>query len=157
MRKTPKIGFTLAVCLGLGAFSITSTSSAHEGATGILKERMASMESLGKAMKGLAAMVKGQAELTDEAVIGYAETLKMGATQMPEMFPEGMNHAPSEALSNIWTDWDRFKSIATQLQIDAHALTNASSNDAQSLKIGFSKIAKSCKSCHSEYRKKKAE
>ena len=157
ISKNHIIGYALAACIVTSSILVVSTGWAHGGATGILKERMDSMKSMGKAMKGLAAIVKGKAELTDEAIVRYGNALKMGATHIPEMFPEGTNQAPSEALPKIWTEWTQFNDIANQLQKDADALTLASGSDVRSVKMGFVKISKSCKSCHSEYRQKKSE
>jgi len=157
IRQNHKLSYVLAACIVMSSLWVVTTGWAHGGATGILKERMDSMKSMGKAMKGLAAIVKGKAELTDEAIAKYGNALKMGATHIPEMFPEGTNEAPSEALPKIWTEWKQFNDIATQLQKDADALILISGSDARSVKMGFVKISKSCKSCHSEYRQKKAE
>lgn len=143
--------------LALASAATTGTGWAHGGATGVVKERMESMKSMGDAMKGLAAMVKGQAELDDKALADYAAAIKTGAARIPDLFPKGTNAAPSEALPKIWVEWDKFKDMAEQLEKDADLLANADATDARSVKIGFAKIGKSCKDCHTEYRKKKAK
>ena len=157
MSMKYNLNIALFACIAMSALFLNSSSWAHGGATGVVKERMESMKAMGKAMKGLAAMAKGKAEITDEALKEYGNILKKGATHIPEMFPKGTNDAPSEALSKIWTDWDQFIAIAEQLTKDADALASTSSGDARNVKVGFAKIGKSCKSCHSEFRQKKAE
>ncbi len=157
ISKNGKISLVLAAVLGVASIFTINDGWAHGGATGIVKERMESMKSMGKAMKGVAAMVKGEAPMDDKKISEYAAALKSGATHIPKMFPKGSNEGPSEALPNIWQEWDRFEGLALQLQKDADMLANASSGDPRSVKIGFAKVGKGCKDCHSDFRKKKAE
>ncbi|MCW9045221.1 MAG: cytochrome c [Alphaproteobacteria bacterium] len=154
--KNRKIALVFAAGIGVTTLAV-NTVWAHGGATGIVKERMESMKTMGTAMKGMAAMVKGEAPMDDIKIANFAATLKTGATHIPRMFPKGSNEGPSEALPNIWQEWDRFEEIAQQLQKDADMLASASSKDPRSVKIGFAKVGKACKDCHTDFRKKKAE
>ena len=98
-------------------------TSGHGGATGIVKERMDLMESMGDALKALAAMMKGEQPYDAEKVRSLALTIadKSGET-MTELFPEASLDPPTEALPEIWSDWKRFTDLADQTSAYATAL-----------------------------------
>lgn len=87
------------------AVAVTSAgwaALAHSGATGVVKERMDAMDEMGEAMKRLTPMMRGQAEYDPEVVRDAADTMIGHAgAQMTELFPEGSNGQPSEALDAI--------------------------------------------------------
>ena len=157
IQSQGKIALGFAAVLGASTFVTINVGWAHGGATGVVKERMESMKIMGEAMKDLAAMVKGGKPVDGKTISGHSATLKSAASQITKLFPEGSIHGPSEALPEIWKDWERFKDIAVQLEKDADMLASVSEGDMRSVKIGFVKIGKSCKDCHSDFRKKKAE
>lgn len=102
---------------------------AHSGATGVVKERMEAMKSMGDATKTIAAMFSGEADYDAASVRSAANTIRMHAgSAMTEMFPEGSNGAPSEAKDTIWQDWETFSAMATQLEAYAEGLGRASEN-----------------------------
>ena len=47
------------------------------------------------------------------------------AKAIPTQFPKGSLKMPSEAKANIWTNWQAFTKLATQLEQDALALKSA--------------------------------
>ena len=85
-----------ASSVGLGAL-------AHSGATGVVKERMDAMDELGEVMKRLTPMMRGQSDYNPDIVRSAADAMIGHAgAQMTELFPEGSNGKPSEALDVIW-------------------------------------------------------
>ena len=103
--------------LGAVLLATNLNVNAHSGATGIVKERMALMDRLGKAMKNLNAMFSNQISYDAASVKEAAGVIEQHAGEaMIKMFPEGTNRKPSEALPIIWEDWDEFKSLAKKLE-----------------------------------------
>ena len=105
------------------------TALAHSGATGVVKERMDAMVDLGDEMKRLTPMMRGQTEYDPEIVRGAADTMIGHAgSAMTELFPEGSNGKPSEALDAIWEDWDEFAALAEALRANAEGMKRAAEN-----------------------------
>lgn len=136
----------LAVMLAMPALA-----QAHSGATGIVKKRMEVMKDVGAVMKELGAMVKGEAAFDASTVARRAGDLKAHAAGMPALFPEGSIHGPSEALPQIWKDFEGFTRIASDLESAADRLSGVT--EATALPAALGAAGKSCKACHSDYRK----
>ena len=114
--------------LSAGVMS-TSFVLAHGGATGIVKERMDAMTAISKANKALGAMFKGEVDYDPEAVQAAALEVKGHAGEaMTELFPEGSDGMPSEALPAIWEDWASFEALAGELATYSQALADAAGN-----------------------------
>ena len=125
--------------------------SAHDGATGIVKERMDNF----KATQGHLKAIGGLMRSGDyAAIIEHAQQIKAWADKMPDFFPEGSGGAPSAAKPRIWEDFDGFKAAAqshanaTQGIIDA-----ANAQDMSALTAAFQATAGSCGSCHKVFKK----
>jgi cytochrome c556 len=137
-----------AVLLGLGA------AQAHQGATGLLKERMDAMESLGQAMKEIRRHLVGT---RDFGAVGR-EAARIGALaqRMPEWFPPGSNPHPSEALPAIWRQWPRFQASAAALADEAEKLTQAAaSGERQAIERQYRALGEVCLACHRQFRAKR--
>ena len=158
--------FVLAtICMVFaGALALTAgggASRAHEGASGIVAERMEMMKSLGDAMKRLASMYRGEAPYDPVLVRDAAGIIgRHGGEHMTRMFPSGSHTHPSEALPAIWEDWDRFSELAEELA--AHAESLAGSADKGDItgavtelpsRGEFARLGRVCSACHTEFRK----
>jgi cytochrome c556 len=111
------------------ASSVGLAALAHSGATGVMKERMDAMDEMGEAMKRLTPMMRGQTEYDPDVVRSAAETMIGHAgAQMTELFPEGSNGKPSEALDAIWEDWEEFAALAEALRTSAEGMKLAADN-----------------------------
>lgn len=96
--------------------SIGVAALAHGGATGIVKERMDGMSAMGKAVKVLAPMMRGQTPYDADQVRASADVMIVHAgEQMTRLFPEGTGGMPSAALPSVWKDWESFTELAKQL------------------------------------------
>ena len=124
---------------------------AHSGATGIVKKRRETMKDVGAMMKELGAMVKGDARFDASTVARRAGDLKIHTASMPALFPEGSIHGPSEALPQIWKNFEGFSRIASDLETAASALSSVT--EATALPAALIAAGKTCKACHSDYRK----
>jgi len=140
---------------------LASIALAHQGATGIVKERMDQMGGIAKAMKAMGAMFKGEATYDAEHVrILSSEIAASGGTELSVLFPEHSVQPPSEARHEIWTDWEKFAGIADEMQAAAVALANGAANPTDG-SAGpkpadlFRDLAGTCKSCHQDFRIKK--
>ncbi|MGI9484228.1 MAG: c-type cytochrome [Hyphomicrobiales bacterium] len=139
------------------AIAATSVVLAHSGATGIVKKRMDAMSDIGKNMKTIGTMLKGEAAFDGEAVKASASVIAGHAKEIPHLFPEGSNEKPTEALPSVWDKWDEFTAIASDLESAAGRLAEVASSagDVSEIKKQFLGVAKTCKSCHEDFRLKK--
>ena len=90
------------------------------------------MGELGKSMKGLGAIMKGERPYDPAKVTEYAKHIgKHGGDRMTSLFPEGSTQMPTEALPSVWSDWESFKKLAEELTVSAKLLEEAADNPAQ--------------------------
>ena len=118
--------------------AIAASAFAHGGAKGIVKERMDGMSALGKTIKALAPMMRGEGRYDAKAVRQGAETIRAHAgASLTKLFPVGSGGKPSEAKDVVWQDWEEFSALAEQLHLYSEGLSLAAdnglmmSNDAQ--------------------------
>lgn len=131
-------------------------AAAHEGAEGVVMQRMEMMKSMGKNMKALNAMARGKAPMDAKAIAAAATELRGHSAMLPKMFPEGTNKPPSEAKPEIWQDWDKFRRLWTQLNEKASVLAESGkAGDHKTLAKAFRGVGKVCSSCHKAFRSKK--
>ena len=122
MQLKVVISAALLAATGLAAL-------AHSGATGVMKVRMDAMGEMGDEMKLLAPMMRGQTDYDPDVVRSAADTMIGHAgTQMTELFPEGSNEKPSEALDAIWEEWEEFAALAEALRTSAEGMKLAADN-----------------------------
>ena len=113
----------LALCV-VGAAAL-----AHNGATGVVMERMTGMATMRDVMRDLAPMMQQQVPYDARAVQEYAATLMAHAgDNMIQLFPEEPIAAASYAKPEIWQDWDRFKALSEELRLTAFGLATAAPN-----------------------------
>jgi cytochrome c556 len=102
---------------------------AHGGATGIVKERMDGMSALGKVVKALTPLMRGEVSYDAEQVRDASDVMIMHAgEQMTRLFPEGTGAKPSAALPTVWEDWEGFAELAEQLKSYAEAMKLGADN-----------------------------
>jgi cytochrome c556 len=137
---------------------------AHDGATGIVKERMELMENLGKSMKSFSQIIKGREKYEAGKLVEIARQLKLhSGGKLTQLFPGGSLMKPTNAISEIWQDWDRFSSLAKTLSLEAKQLEtdllsgskSSGQGSSAATKQSFKKIARTCSNCHRDFRKKK--
>lgn len=127
----------------------------HEGATGVVKERMELMKGIAAQMKALKPMIEGGSTYEPALVAMAAGTIADHAANIEPTFPKGSNAHPSEASPRIWTEWDGFAASAQALRTHATALQSDAEKGAGAAKTLFGEMAKTCKGCHEDYRIKK--
>ena len=152
MRHTNRTLFAVAVAACTTAI-LPLAASAHKGATGVVKTRMEAMKEMGKDMKALSFMVKGRRPYDSTAARRAAARLARHATEVPKLFPKGSMHGPSEALPEIWTDWERFKKLASDLATYAGQLEGSPAGTRDSARPVVEEIGSTCSACHKSFRK----
>lgn len=149
---------TLAAALSfsavIGAAVTFSPVNAHKGATGVVKERMMAMKSMGRQMKELGAMVTGKTTYDADRAREIAAALTEHMKEIPDQFPKDSLDPPTEALPGIWQNWEDFRTKATESLRAAEKLAAAAGDGRQSALAATGALGKSCKSCHSDYREK---
>lgn len=144
-------GAVLIASLALGL----NSAAAHKGATGIVKMRMEAMKDIKDNLKLVKNMLKGKTKYRPGAVAAAAGAIKGHAVKMPKQFPEGSLKGKSEALPAVWERWQDFEAAADELaRLAAELEASAKTNNAATRKA-FAQLARSCTSCHDNFRKKK--
>lgn len=128
-------------------------AAAHSGATGVVKERMALMSSLGEAMKAMAAMFKKQIPYDSAALARHAATISQGTDAMTGLFPHGSIDKPSKALPAIWDDWPAFEQLTRELNSASARLAEiAPDAGPRQARRQFAQVAHTCSACHERFR-----
>jgi cytochrome c556 len=147
--------------LTLLACAVSATLAlAHEGATGVVKERMDLMDTQKDAMKVIGDMAKGKKPFDAAAATKAATDIHTTAKKIPDLFPEGSGGEKnkSDALPAVWEKWDRFKGDADDLATAADALIKAlGDSETEAWKPAFQKVGEACKSCHEDFRAEKKD
>ena len=124
---------------------------AHEGATGIVKERMVAMTESAKAMKAAAEAIRANRNLA--SVSDDAKTVAANAARIAALFPPGSVQQPTDAKPEIWSNWDDFRGRAAQLANESGKLAAAAdTGDPTAVAAQFRVVGKTCAGCHELYR-----
>ena len=123
---------------------------AHEGAKGIVKERMDKFKMSKTMMKTIHKSIQNEDFATIEK---SATTLYNWSKEMIKYFPEGSDEAPSEASADIWLDPDGFKKVVNNFELASLKLINKSKEkDFDKTVESFRSLAGTCKGCHQKFR-----
>lgn len=141
----------LTIWLILGLPGLTT---AHDGATGIVKERHDAMKSLGQVMKSWKAILDG-AQPPDQATLKViSNQLAAGAGHgLLALFPKDGSGHKTKALPIIWTEWDKFERLALVLEARARSLPKARL-DIIEFRSEFKAVGQICRECHDRFRKR---
>ena len=116
----------------LGAVALSALSAvaaAHDGATGVVMERMMGMSAMKTIMAEVAPMMQGSAPYDGATVQETAFSLQTHAGEtMTGLFPQGEIPAASFAKPEIWTDWERFAALSEELRLYSEGLAIAAAN-----------------------------
>ncbi len=97
------------ICLSAIAIGLAAAAMAHIGATRIIKERMDFFKRSKDNMKAINMHLRGG---DYRAIVPLAEDIRDWASNMPDYFPQDSNGKPSEAASEIWTNFNGFTQAA---------------------------------------------
>ena len=144
----------LLCALGVGLLAVPSSPSpAHEGATGIVKQRMDDMDTIGRALKRISERVKARRDLGK--IEPDAEAIRAAAVRMPSLFPPGSQDGHSDAKPAIWDRWQDFLAAARALEEEAGKLGTAAraGNDAE-VAAQVRAVTRACSGCHTPFKAK---
>jgi cytochrome c556 len=125
---------------------------AHDGATGVTKERMDAMEEMAKIMKVITQRVKANRDLG--SIKADAQTIQDLAGKIISVFPPGTTQHPSEAKPVIWQNWSDFEAKAGALATESGKLAETDARDAKSIAAQVRVVSQACSACHELYRVK---
>jgi cytochrome c556 len=134
-------------------FGVISVVSAHEGATGIVKERMDAMTTMSNTMKTVGRFIEANRNLA--GIQEEANRIRNIAAHIPQWFPPGSTNKPTDALPTIWQRWPDFQARAARLEQDSTRLALvAASGDPKAIAAQFRAVGQTCSDCHADYRQK---
>jgi len=131
--------------------ALTSAALAHQGATGVVKERMMAMGEIAENMKLVNAMLRGKESYDGVKVVAAMEVISAHAIALPHKFPKGSEMAPSEASPAIWDKTPEFNAIFGDLARSATGILEFADDKAAVAKA-FGSVAGTCKACHEDFR-----
>ena len=137
---------------------LSSVAVAHEGhehATGVVKERMITMTSMGQRLLAISKRLRANKEL--EKIAEDARALQELAEKIPRQFPPGSTQFPTAAKPVVWQDWVTFESNAKKLEAEAEKLMNAKVSEGEALRAQFRAVAFACDGCHETFRVPKSK
>ncbi len=147
--KIKKLFICFSLILFIIFFSFTKLY-AHEGAKGIIKERMEKF----KMSKNLMRKINKGLQNNNFIIIEKsAQTLLNWSIKMPNFFPEGSDTPPTEASSDIWLDPKGFKIAIKNFELASLELIAQSKSENVDMTVSsFRKLAQTCKGCHQKFR-----
>ena len=115
--------------MALAAFAVATVAMAHNGASGVVLDRMNSMTAMRDTVAELAPMMQGA--LPYDAFIvseGAAVIAGHAGETMLSLFPEGSLEGVTYAKPEIWSNWQDFAALAEEMKLYADALSEAAPN-----------------------------
>ena len=144
-----KLFMCFNLILFFNIFSLTQLY-AHEGAKGIIKERMDKFKMSKSLMKKIN---KGLQNDNFIIIEKSAQTLLDWSKEMSNYFPEGSDTPPSEASSDIWLDPEGFKIAIKNFELASlELITQSKSKNFDMTVSSFRNLAQTCKGCHQKFR-----
>ena len=133
---------------------VAGAALAHEGATGVIAERMKAMENMGRELKAMIGMVDGEGPLDRAALVRHAEAFHEDCHRVEAMFPPGSIDHHSFVRSSIWEEPEAFRIEAQRLQDATENLAAMVERSAVAaeLRAAVEDVRTSCTSCHDKFR-----
>lgn len=145
-----------AMLVAACVLSALGTATAHDTATGVVKQRMDFMKKLGDANKAMANMLDGEAPFDRTRFADDATRIRDHAQHLLHQFPADSLQKPTEALPAIWENWEKFERHSDTLEREAAILVETvRQGDLSAIREQFFTVGDTCKSCHRHFRKKK--
>jgi cytochrome c556 len=117
--------------------------------------RQASLSVMGTHFGRIAAVVKGEKPYDKAALENDAAIVEMMSKLPWTAFPPNSIVGDSKAKPEIWTNGDKFKTDADNMQAAVAKLSVAAkSGDLNAIKAAFGDTGKTCKTCHQDFKKK---
>ena len=136
----------------LVSLTISSVAFAHSGVKDKnVKERMMVMKEMAGNTKIIGQMLKGKTSFDSNQVKLALERLSALSLETPKVFTINATDPKSEAMPNIWDEFDEFTKLSKDLAETSIVLANSVENP-EDLRPALKRISSGCKACHSRYR-----
>ena len=145
--RTTAITF-VALTIAMMAAPLT----AHEHASGVVKERMDAMSDMAKRQKAISQRLKSKRDLA--RVKTDAEAIADHAAHIAHLFPAGSTQPPTRARAVIWQNWPDFEKKAKALEAASRTLAGTGSGDPK-MQLAAEAVTRTCTACHETYRARK--
>ena len=133
--------------------------SGHEGATGIVKERMEAMKEVGRSSKSINQMFKGKRTYSGSEIAALSSRISEHAARIPELFPDrpdSRHGAKTQALPAIWEEWAQFLDLARSMERESQKLgETAATGERAAVRAQLRVLGRTCSGCHDQFRQKK--
>jgi cytochrome c556 len=139
------------LCMSLLLASLLPLS-AHDHATGVIKERMEMMEQFAKRLKAIRERIDAKRDLG--SIKADAEAIAAHAPHLAHLFPKGSTQKPTEARAAIWQNWADFERKAAALETASKKLANADPSNFDAISTQARALTQACGGCHEKYRSK---
>lgn len=136
----------------LVSLTISSVAFAHSGVKDKnVKERMMVMKEMAGNTKIIGQMLKGKTSFDANQVKLALERISALSLETPKVFTINATDPKSEAMPNIWDEFDEFTKLSKDLAETSIVLANSVSI-IEDLRPALKKVSSGCKACHSRYR-----
>ena len=136
----------------LVSLTISSVAFAHSGVKDKnVKERMMLMKEMAGNTKIIGQMLKGKTAFDSNQVKLALERLSALSLETPKVFTINATDPKSEAMPNIWDEFDEFTKLSKDLAETSIVLANSVAT-IEDLRPALKKVSSGCKACHSRYR-----
>jgi len=116
-----------------------------------VKKRMMLMKEMAGNTKIIGQMLKGKTSFDTIQVKLALERLSALSLETPKVFTINATDPKSEAMPNIWDEFDKFTKLSKDLAETSIVLANSVAT-IEDLRPALKKVSSGCKACHSRYR-----
>jgi cytochrome c556 len=152
MRKSKMVSICVVVLVAMSGASLAGFANPEEA----IRYRKAVMTIIGNHFGSLAAVVKGRKSYDKKDVEHNAVVIRtMSDLSWQAVMEPGSEKGDTTLKASAMQEKEKFMAIARQFENESQKLADAAENgDLKAVKAQFGEVAKSCKACHSKYRKK---
>ncbi len=134
--------------VGLFCAAAAGSATAHEGAMGVVRERMVAMSDMSESVKAIQRALETGGD--SAVVVQNAERIRSHAgASMIELFSPETDRTKSRAKQELWERMDEFKELANRLEASAATLAAEPTSD------NMRGMLRNCGSCHQRFREKR--
>lgn len=139
--------------LVIAVLTTGAAAVAHEGAMGVVGERMSAMKQMADSMKTVGEMLTGRRDFDATTARAGVAALHEKCHQALKQFSSATQDHPSRASPAVWEEADEFKSEMERFDAAVKALVAASEvGNLDGMKVPFKDVGQSCSSCHQKFR-----
>jgi cytochrome c556 len=152
MRKSNMVVICAAVLLAMSGAAFAGFANTEQA----IRYRKAVMTIIGQHFGRLAMVVKGQEPYDKNEVEHNAVVIRtMSDLAWQAVMEPGSEKGDTTLAASAMQEKDKFMAIARQFEKATQKLVDtAKTGDLGAVKAQFGEVAKTCKACHSNYRKK---